>query len=255
MLEDFAEPVYLPGLFTCRAGADASVVLYASNKATISFDGEGVFSVERFEGVVDETVAAEDERIETESRMIFGMRRGKLLIDTRLLGENSRFMVETPVGRISFVNAVVHLNIQHDNRKGTYDFSLSASDGMVRFIDMRNEIYTIFAGQRLSGAGSYSAPAIEGGEQTPDIRDDIETFTGLVENWDFDAIDRKALLSHTLTLRDYDERADVSQNMTETSGSDPARRPLIIDYAPRAEYLTPFRGEVKPPAAWQADLF
>ena len=37
--------------------------------------------------------------------------------------------------------------------------------------------------------------------------------------------------------------------------SDSTRRPIVIEHASEPSPVTPFRGEIAPPSAWQADLF
>ena len=253
--DDFTKPVYFSGLFSARAQSDGSVLLHTSNKVTLSFSGEGVFSIERFESIVGGDPAAQGKFSETDSRMILGLRRGELLIDTRSLPQDSKFVVETPLGRIFCVKAVLKIGIEHDYRSGIYNLTISTSDGMVRFIDIRREVYTIYAGQRISGAGSYFEPAVEVGAQTDDMREEFEDFIVVLDGLDLEAIDQAELRSHSLELRAVKEVEAALTHIPEEGVPTETRRPRVIEFAPRAEYVTPFRAEVEPPSDWQADLF
>lgn len=253
--ESFDQPIYFPGIFSSDAEPGGSVLIHTSNGINLLFQGEGVFSVERFEGLFGNDPDGGGELVEAQSRMILNLRRGELLIDSRTLTGDSRFIVETPFGRISSVKAVLQIQIEYDYRSSIYDFTISCAEGNVRLRDLRKEVYSIYAGQRISGAGSFSAPAIEVAAQTDEIREKFERFFETLDGLDLEKIDRVKLRARMQGLAEgVDVTASNFSNPQEKSPED-ARWPRIIEYAPQAEAITPFRGEVRPPSDYQADIF
>lgn len=251
--QSFEQTAYLPGIFYGRAESGGSILFHTSNGITAAFNGEGVFSVERFEGIIAANAEGEDQLVETQGRMILGLRRGELLVDTRSLTGDSKFVVETPMGRISCVQAILRIEIKHHYRSGIYDFTISSAEGIVRFTDLRQQVYTIYARQRVSGAGSYAAPAIEVGEQMEDIRESFDAFLATLSRLDFKAIDRAKLLSLRRTLPGLKDPS-INELSVPTMSSG-AKRPRVIEFAPRAENITPFRADIKAPTSYQAELF
>lgn len=252
----FEKPVYFPGIFSSRAQPNGSALMHTSNGMTLAFRGEGYFSVERFEGVFGINEAeAQDQLKETRSRMILNLRRGELLIDSRSLTADSKFVVETPFGRISSMKAVLLIRIEFDYRSEIYDFTISCEEGTVRLSDLQGQSYSIYAGQRIAGAGSYSAPAVEVGDQTDRILEKFELFRKTLDGLDFDKIDQAQLRAHAKPLSDFEDVASTSFRLSNERPSTKTKRPRIIEFAPRAEAITPFRGEVKPPSDFQAELF
>ncbi|MFO8026436.1 MAG: hypothetical protein R6U56_02090 [Opitutales bacterium] len=248
--ESFDQPRYFPGIFSCRAQSRGKVLIRTSNQMVLAFQGEGFFAVERFEGLSTSDQWDEDGMEETRSRMILNLRRGELMIDSRELSEASRLVLETPFGRIAGVEALLLVRIEFDQRSGIYDFTVSTFEGIVRLADLRQESYTVYPGQRISGAGNYEAPAVEIGKQTDEIREKFEDFLKSVEELDATQVDQSELQSHTRALQDSENVSTVSP-----ASGEKRRRPRVIEFAPLAEPVTPFRGELKPSSDDQADLF
>lgn len=253
--EIFDQPRYLPGIFSCRAQARGSVLMQMSNKMVLAFRGEGFFSVERFEGLFGIDGANENSLEETQSRMILNLRRGELMIDSRRLPGASKLVLETPFGRIIGAKAVLLVQIEFDYRSGIYVFTISSVEGTVRLSDLRQQSYTIYPGQRISGAGSYQAPAIEVGDQTEQIREKFERFFATLENLDSERVDQLKLQAHLQPLRNPEKTVPSSHSSGEGSKDAMKKRPRVIEFAPMAESVAPFRGEIKPPSNDQADLF
>lgn len=254
--DSFEDPVYFPGIFSSRAEADGSALIYTSNGMTLAFSGVGHFSVERFErffGDVDDEV--QDRLAETQSRMILNLRRGELLIDSRSLTTESRFVVETPFGRISSIKAVLLIQIEFDYRSEIYDFAISCAEGTVRLKDLGGESYSIYAGQRIVGAGSYVNPAVEVGSQTNQVREKFDWFFGALKGLDIQEIEQAKLSALTEALPDLENSITTSFRVTHQERVAGSKRPRVIEFAPRADAITPFRGEVKPPSEFRADLF
>jgi hypothetical protein len=254
--DSFEKPRYLSGIFSSYAQSDGSALFHTSNGMTLAFRGEGHFSVERFEGLFDiDSGVEQDELAETRSRMILNLRRGELLIDSRSLTADSKFVIETPFGRISSVKAVLLVRIEFDYRSGIYDFTISCTEGTVRLSDKRKQSYSIYAGQRIAGAGSYSAPAIEVGDQTDQIREKFDLFFEALERLNLDKVDQAELRAHMEALPDLEDTTNTAYRLLHDRPKEEGKRPRVIEFAPQAEYVTPFRGEVKPPSDFQADIF
>ncbi len=56
-------------------------------------------------------------------------------------------------------------------------------------------------------------------------------------------------------LQVIEQTARRTSDLPVADRSNSARRPIVIEYAREAKPVTPFRGDVKPPSADQADLF
>lgn len=254
--DSFEQPAYFSGIFSSHAQAGGSALIHTSNEITLAFRGEGAFSVERFEGLFGSNDEEYQDRLgETRSRMILNLRRGELLIDSRSLTADSKFVVETPFGRISSVKAVLMIRIEFDYRSDIYDFTISCTKGRVSLTDMRQQSYTIYAGQRISGAGRYLAPAIEVGKLTSQIREKFELFTETLDALNIGQIDRAKLWAQTKALPELDDEFNTSSRLSNKRPAQDRKRPRVIEFAPQAEWITPFRAEVKPPSDHQAELF
>lgn len=253
--QSFDQPTYFPAIFNCRAQAGGSVLLQLSNQLRLAFRGEGFFSVERAESLLAEDPVAAARMETARDRMILNLRRGQLIIDSRKLPAASKLVLETPFGRISGVNIVLLVRIEFDYRSGIYDFTVSSVEGVARLQDRRGLSYEIYPGQRLSGAGSYLSPAIEVGEQMNDIRETFQAYFKVLEALDPARVDTQQLQAQLEVLALTEHSATASRLSPEGAGSPGNKRPRVIEYAPAAAPVTPFRAEVKPPSALQADLF
>ena len=253
--ESFDQPKYFPGIFSCRAQPGGEVLIQMSNQMRLAFQGEGFFSVERVESLFADNQAADASLEAARDRMILNLRRGALIIDSRELSEASRLVLETPFGRITGVKNVLLVQIEFDHRSGIYDFTISSVEGIARLHDHRGQSYEIYPGQRISGAGSYLAPAIEVGEQMNEIVEEFQAYFKTLEKLDPERVDPEQLQAHLKVLPRLENTATAARLSAEASGGTIRKRPRIIEYAPAAKPITPFRAEVKPPSDFQADLF
>lgn len=250
----FETPQYFPGIFSCEVQAAGSVLIELSNQARLSFRGEGFFSVERAESLFSNVQAVESGLESERSHLILNLRRGELLIDSRRLKEDSKLILEAPFGRISVENSVLLVQIEFDHRSGIYDFTISSAEGAARLNDHRRQSYMIYPGQRLSGAGSYSAPAIEVGEQMGSIREKFQAYFNRLDKVESLQIDTAKFQAQLKVLTALGLSGPASRISTERSIQN-KKRPRIIEYAPRTTPVTPFRAEIKAPSDSQADLF
>lgn len=246
-------PVGIRGRFTCQADPGAAVFLSASNRMFVQLQGPGEFGVERFEQTEPEpSVWSSTDQESGQSRMLFSLRSGNLFMDTRELNETSRVAVETPIGRIAVGRALWQMRIDFDQRSGIFSFEIACSEGSLSFTSRRDSNYPLRAGQRLSGAGGWTDPGVDVVEMTTNNREAIEEFLSTRSNAKNDA----ARLEYYLRFMDEllsGGGAPIDTRTTPRGRGDAG--PVIIEYAPKPETLTPFRGEIPAPSESQADIF
>ncbi|HBR95573.1 MAG TPA: hypothetical protein DEA90_15530 [Opitutae bacterium] len=247
-------PVSLPGLVDCEAIYGAAAYLSTSNRTHIYFQGEGSFSVERFEQIMPDLQSWETTESETgQSRMILNFRGGEIVVDNRNMIESSQCLIETPLGRLTVKNALWQMRIEFDPRSQIFDFTINCSDGRVRFTDLQGQQYTLRTGQRLAGAGARNTPSIEIGESTIRSYELIQRFKLMQDQYSESANVLEPFLGH---FKGVDQGVRQSAVVPNSAAVKEMRRPIIIiEYADEPELVTPFRGELKPPSANQADLF
>ncbi|NBB78636.1 MAG: hypothetical protein GVY36_04225 [Verrucomicrobia bacterium] len=246
-------PVGIHGRLSCRADSGAHAVLSASNRMFLQFRGPGEFGVERFE----QTEPEQDAWLSSEeenglSRLLISFRSGHMLIDARSLNGDSRVTVETPLGRITSSRALWQMRIAFDQRSEIFDFEIACSSGRLNFTDKRDLKYALRAGQRLSGAGGWMTPGIDIVETTEKDREAIGDFLSICDG--FQAVASRL----NLYLPLMKQLPDLQTEQWDMPAADPGREdttPVIIEYAPRPESLTPFRGEIRAPSARQVGVF
>ena len=240
------------GLLNCEAEPAARAVFSTSNRMFLGFSGEGSFSIERFEQILPTVDAWQGSDQETsQSRMIYNFRSGQLTVDSRRMDDASQCLIETPLGKITLSDAFLLAEIRFDQRSQLFNFAVSCIKGRVRFIDNDGVSYTLRNGQRIAGVGARTTPSIEVGELTTRVRDRVADFLEAVErNADY-ADDFAAYQGLLQPIRGLVNTA-TARKLEITPKSD--RRPIVIERA-KPEAVTPFRGEIPPPSAYQADLF
>jgi hypothetical protein len=246
-------PITTLGLIECEASNSSSAFFTASNRSAIYFEGRGSFAVERFEQVMPELAKWNADKAEpSQSRMILNFRGGELIVDNRNMLESSQFIVETPLGRLTTKRALWQMRILFDPRSQIFDFTITSTEGRVRFTDLQGQQYTLQMGQRLAGVGSRRSPSIEVGEKTERSQEQMQRYQDL-------AIQHSAASSdftqYLACLQVIDQTARRTYELPVIDILNSARRPIVIEYAKDAKLVTPFRGEVEPPSADQADLF
>ncbi len=246
-------PIATMGLIECEASYGSSVFFTASNRSAIYFEGSGSFAVERFEQVMPELAKWNADKVEPSlSRMILNFRGGDLIVDNRNMLESSQFLIETPLGRLTAKRALWQMQISFDPRSQIFDFTITCTEGRVRFTDLQGQQYTVHMGQRLAGAGSRTSPSIEVGEKTERSREQMQRYQDLASQYSAASSDFTQYLA---CLQVIEQTARRTSELPVADRLNSARRPIVIEYAREAKPVTPFRGEVKPPSADQADLF
>lgn len=246
-------PITTMGLIECEASDVSSVFFTASNRSAIYFEGSGSFAVERFEQVMPELAKWNADKLEpSKSRMILNFRGGDLTVDNRNMLESSQFLVETPLGRLTAKRALWQMRILFDPRSQIFDFIITCTEGRVRFSDLQGQQYTLRMGQRLAGAGSRTSPSIEVGEKTERSQEQIQRYQDLASKYSAASNDFMQYLS---CLQVIEQTARRTSELPVADRLNSARRPIVIEHSREAKPVTPFRGEVKPPSADQADLF
>ncbi|MGZ0708473.1 hypothetical protein ACWPKO_09050 [Coraliomargarita sp. W4R53] len=246
-------PVSIAGLINCQASYGSSAYFSTSNRTHLYFEGKGSFAIERFEQLMPDLKAWEaDEREAGQSRMILNFRAGDLIVDNRNMLDSSQCLVETPLGRLTVKGALWQMQIVFDARSQIFDFTITCSEGRVRFTDLQGQHYTLRAGQRLAGAGSRITPSIEVGENTDRSLEQMQRYQTLSDEH-FAAGDRLApYLEH---IQSIDQAARQAVFVPAQRANESMRRPIVIEYADEPSPVTPFRGQLKSPSGPQADLF
>lgn len=231
-------PVYFGGLFNARATQAGELLLRSSNGIDFHFQGPGFFGIDRF----DQVFAPGDESgglVPEETRLIMNLREGDLLVDSSGVSSDAQILLEVPFGRVSGNRALWWISIEHDDRSQRYDFTIASAEGTLRLTDRQGEIYTLYAGQRLAGAGAYNNPGIEIGEPTSDIRERFENFLLRRSSIELANLDAARFRR---SMEDLPDTEDRTGRKTKRSG----KRPLFIKPAPAPEPLTFFRGVIAP---------
>lgn len=246
-------PIPMPGLIDCRANDGSRAFFSSSNRGSILFEGDGSFTIDRFEQTTpDIDYWKSDQKESTKSRVILNFREGKITIDNRYMFDSSHYQVETPLGSIRSFGALWQMRISFDPGSQRFDFLISCRDGLVRFTDRAGEQYSLRSGQRLSGAGFQSSPSIEVGEIAERTSEQIQLFLELAKTYSSAMNDLAAyepyfqVIEQDLILGD-----DPVVGISDTD----QRRLIIIEYTNDPPAVTPFRGEVKAPSIEEADLF
>ena len=245
-------PVSMQGLIGCWANNGSYVFLSTSNRSTILFEGDGSFTIDRFEQTIPNLVDWQLSRKEaSQSRVILNFREGKITIDSRNMFESSQYLVETPLGSIRASGALWQMHIYFDPGSQRFNFRISCRDGLVRFTDFRGKTYTLRNGQRLSGAGSQSSPSIEVGAIADRTNDQIQLFLELARTYSYSASNLAAYESHFQII----EHDQIKDNKPVAKSNKTLRIPIVIEYSKDPPVVTPFRGEVGAPSKDEMDLF
>jgi hypothetical protein len=246
-------PITTMGLIECEAGYGSSVFFTASNRSAIYFEGSGSFAVERFEQVMPKLAKWNANKVEpSQSQMILNFRGGDLIVDNRNMLESSQFLVETPLGRLTTKRALWQMRILFDPRSQIFDYIITCAEGRVLFTDLQGQQYTLRMGQRLAGVGSRTSTSIEVGEKTERSQEQMQRYLDLASHYSAASSDFTQYLSY---LQVIEQTVRRTSNLPVADRLNSARRPTVIEYAREAKLVTPYRGEVKPPSADQANFF
>lgn len=245
-------PVPMQGLIGCRANNGSYVFLSASNRSTILFEGDGSFTIDRFEQAIPDLVDWQSSQKEaSQSRVILNFREGQITIDNTDMFDSSQYLVETPLGSIKASGALWQMRISFDPGSQRFDFRISCRDGLVRFTDFTGKTYSLRNGQRLSGAGSQSNPSIEVGAIAERTNEQIQLFLELARTY-------SSLISNLAAYEPYFqviEQDQIGGNKPIAKSDKTLPIPIVIEYSNDPPVVTPFRGEVGVPSMDEMDLF
>ena len=245
-------PVPMQGLIGCRANNGSYVFLSASNRSTILFEGNGSFTIDRFEQAIPDLVDWQSSQKEaSQSRVILNFREGKITIDNRDMFDSSQYLVETPLGSIKASGALWQMHISFDPGSQRFDFRISCRDGLVRFTDFTGKTYTLRNGQRLSGAGSQSDPSIEVGAIAERTNNQIQLFLEIARTHSPSISNLAAYEPHFQVI----EQDQIEGNKPIAKSDKAMPVPIVIEYSNDPPVVTPFRGEVGVPSIDEMDLF
>ena len=249
-LPEAGESSFIEGLFQLSAENDGQILLGASNSVSALFAGEGLLAIERFEQKRATTEL--DTLSTTPSRMILYLREGLLVVDNRSMGQDSQFILETPLGRIKAEMAYWYIHITYEQQRQFYNLTIECQEGTIHMSNQQGENYMMRVGQRLSAAGTTTSPSIKVSEATRESVEAFELFTGLSSEvaWDKITIDHYRDFMRPLSAS---SRADLkSVQMPRLS---PSKHPIVIEYAPRPAATAPYRGKLEPSNKVEAELF
>jgi hypothetical protein len=229
-------PIYFGGLFNARAAETGELFLRSSNGIDFYFEGPGYFGIERFD---QSFVRKADSAVlvPEQSRLILNLREGVLLVDSRDVSSEAQLILELPFGRVSAPRALWSVSVEYDFRSQRYDFAIASAEGVLRMTDRQRETYTLYAGQRLVGAGAFDDPGVEIGEPTSDTRERFEAFRLKREILDGANLDQAEFREHMRDIPDAVERPRLERKRS-------GERPHIIELAPVPKPLLFFRGVI-----------
>ncbi|MFP4166800.1 MAG: hypothetical protein ACLFUF_06490 [Opitutales bacterium] len=254
---DTALPLYLPGLIQARTGNDGEIFLLTSGGVAIEHEGPGYFEIERFDQQAPEADAGRE--VAVRSRMILSLRSGRLVVDNRTGEEQGAapLVLETPMGRISVNEGLWTIRLFADRRgkQSIHTFEIECVDGLVRFTDRRGKTYTLQGGHRLSGAGSPDSPSIEVTDWTESVRKRIQEFSGLLRMAEKEGVESEKLTAaiRPMPVEELDFAYETGRGGLEEEETD-ASQPIFVDYVPRADLVSPFRGVVRPPLKYDENI-
>jgi len=250
-VDEFEGSRYLSGLLQLESSEASTLRMEASNGVSLSWKGPGYFAFERFDQYLPD-----NDRSEGFSRMRLNLREGNLILDSRSLSGASQLIVETPLGRIQAVDALWRLSIDYDPGSRMYQFSIACLDGSVRFADRRDELYRLRGGQRLAGVGAATHPAIEVAELEDATREMVRE-SGFAADEAAEPIDLEPFLPHMEELVRPEAGLDEirAANRRASPAEEGEKRRFIIEFAPSAPELTPYKGVIRPPSDDESDLF
>lgn len=155
------------------------------------------------------------------------------------------------MGRVTVSAGLWLIEVELNERTRNYNLRLECMDGRLRLTDRRGQNYFVNAGRRLTGAGASETLSIEITQMTEGAIELIDRYLEASANY-------KASYSAQALRDERQEVRKVNHIQTGLSGdgsSATASRPIVIEYAPRAESLTPFRGRLRDISDYEADLF
>ncbi|MFP4260669.1 MAG: hypothetical protein ACLFS1_06270 [Opitutales bacterium] len=229
-------PVYFGGLFNARATEPGELFLRSSNGIDFYFEGPGFFGIDRF----DQSFIRKADSgvlVPEQSRLILNLREGILLVDSRGVSSEAQLMLELPFGRVSAPRGLWSISVEYDFRSQRYDFTIASAEGVLRMTDQQGEIYTLYPGQRLVGAGAYDDPGVEIAEPTSDTRERFEAFRLRREALGAANLDETEFRKKMLDIPDAVDRSRLE-------GKRSGERPQIIELAPAPKPLSFFRGVI-----------
>ena len=249
-------PVSMPGLIDCRASNDSYVFFSTSSRSSILFEGDGSFTISRFEQGMPELTNWETSQEEvSQSRVILNFREGQITVDNRYMIDSSQFLAETPLGIVRALGGIWQMSISFDPGKKRFNFLISCIDGLVRFTDFTGKQHSLRDGQRLSGAGLPTSPSIEVGEIVERTSEQIQLFLELTRVYASSKSDLLAYAPYLQVIEQDQLLLNEPVGLNDLGTDSSLNYPIIIEYTSDPPAVTPFRAEVKAPSVSEADLF
>ena len=235
-------PRYFSGLLRSEFGSESETVWMASNGLELYQQGTGFLGVERFEQNASVGSDLWDlPKEKGQSRMVFYLRFGDVVFDTRALAKASRVSVELPMGQISDEQGLWSVEIEKQERKDSYRFTIQCYRGTLRFTDHLLRTYELWAGQGLIGAGLVDDPTVTMGALTAR---DLRQFERARSAFDV-AGEVPLQSSEGLKCMALITSLGGAENQSSSVEEVPAaakKRSIFIEYIAPSAPLVPFRG-------------
>lgn len=245
---DFGEklPLILADLVAIDTQESGRLYLEQSNGVRLGYWGPGELLAER----LDERVNLENtETLQTLT--ILNLKEGALFLDTRALALDSIYNVETPIGRVTGSQALWRMDLKTNQRLSGYDLEIDCFGGELWFFDRYGNKYFIPSGSRLIGLSSPANLSAEVSEITQGDQIRLDIFVGYTEAFDA-TYDTAALREKMQYIRGVKPFLTQGESVVR---DEPTDRPIIIEYVPRMELMTPYRGVPRGISKYRAKLF
>ena len=221
------------GNLILKMESNSSLMLHTSNCLSIYLLDAREFTIERFEQKAWDFDAVEPYSkivVEpTQSRMISSFSNGVIAIDGTRQSKSSQFSLETPIGTIWAKPAYWVMEINYDQRKSLYRFSIELIEGNLKFVDRRGLSYPMNSGQRLVGVGSSVAPTVELGELLNDPDEILAKMIELNEIIFSGGVDWEDF-SGKMTVMSDSNNIEKPHEVNENRSVIDDARPIIIEY-------------------------
>ena len=228
----------LPGSFPARirisGASEEGIYLQSSNGLKFAYYGMGELLIERLE----QFVAPGEEALKGPSRSIFSMDTGRFLLDSRFLEENSRLLLELPVGRVFFTHALASIQIRHRKNSGNFSIQIECMEGSLQFVNSAKKQFQIHSGQTIIGLGASLEVSDIDVKQREDFAGFSERCRRLLSG--FGAVAFLNVMKKA-SVHSRDGRHELIREAAAGF-----RNPIVIECAPFNKLVVPRYGMVKP---------
>ncbi|MGB0344251.1 MAG: hypothetical protein ACPGGJ_02560 [Coraliomargarita sp.] len=241
-------PGVAPGRLRFSGFSREGILAAGSNGFSLAYYGMGTLAFERFE----QRVAPG--RLDGISRSILSMDAGWIQFDGRAMPGGSQVLLELPFGRVLLDSVLGSARIEYDARSRIYSFELLCAEGAMQFSDMQGGRYEVYAGQAISGAGTFLQLSLEISDLTERSRGTLAVFAERC-GVEADALEaRSASMLEAMSPVYLAEETAAPVNASSDAGLDD-RQPYVIEFSPSPRLLLPRYGTTRRLSESEARLF